>query len=390
MNNTFSCKPFRILRGNAIDQLKQMETKVDCVVTSPPYYNQRRYGTSTRELGRESSVAEYILNLVNVFKAIPLAPWGSIWVNLGDKRGKKGELLRIPHLFAGAMTEAGFFLIDEVVWAKESVQVNGQSVGHCMIEPAARRLNGNGHEPLFRFVLDPKHAWTDMSAVRIPRNNVEDIRYLPETLMRCQTSLQGRNCTNVWNVSMGQTKESHYAVFPAPLIERPVAMTCPLEITAKGPKRRKIVMVHYEEAHPVKRGIGKYSKSEEEIRSMTGRQDTGRRYIPRKPVTLGWEPDLPAIRRGIVLDPFCGTGTTGEVALKLGGRFIGIELYDENAQIAEERCRQSHAQRKADEAKHALVFVPQALAALDDTELDEADYDFNAERTAALHSQPGQ
>ena len=32
----------------------------------------------------------------------------------------------------------------------------------------------------------------------------------------------------------------------------------------------------------------------------SGRQDTGRQYIPRKPVTIGWEPDLPTIRRGIV------------------------------------------------------------------------------------------
>ena len=28
----------------------------------------------------------------------------------------------------------------------------------------------------------------------------------------------------------------------------------------------------------------------------------------------------------LVLDPFCGSGTVGEVALKLGRSFIGIEL----------------------------------------------------------------
>jgi DNA modification methylase len=40
-----------------------------------------------------------------------------------------------------------------------------------------------------------------------------------------------------------------------------------------------------------------------------------------------------------VLDPFCGTATSGEVVLKLGRNFVGIELYDDYAEIAEERCR---------------------------------------------------
>ena len=82
---TFSCEPFYILSGNAIDVLTKLQTKVDCVVTSPPYYQQRNYGTSVSELGREASVTEYISSLVAVFKAIPLNSWGSVWVNIGDK-----------------------------------------------------------------------------------------------------------------------------------------------------------------------------------------------------------------------------------------------------------------------------------------------------------------
>src|SRR6266496_5101868 len=74
-------------------------------VTSPAYYQQRIYGTSTSELGTEPSVAEYIGNLVDVFRAIPLAPWGSIWVNIGDKRAKNGSLLSIPARFRIAMCE---------------------------------------------------------------------------------------------------------------------------------------------------------------------------------------------------------------------------------------------------------------------------------------------
>src|SRR5580692_6784696 len=121
---TFSCEPFSIIRGNAIEVLKQLHTKVDCVITSPAYYQQRVYGTSSSELGREPSVAEYISNLVNVFKSIPFEPWGSVWVNVGDKRGKHGESLCIPERFCIAMNDAGFYRIDSVIWAKESIRID--------------------------------------------------------------------------------------------------------------------------------------------------------------------------------------------------------------------------------------------------------------------------
>jgi len=47
----------------------------------------------------------------------------------------------------------------------------------------------------------------------------------------------------------------------------------------------------------------------------------------------------PCIRAGtteqdLVLDPFLGSGTTGEVALRLGRRFVGIELNDDYVMIA--------------------------------------------------------
>lgn len=38
---------------------------------------------------------------------------------------------------------------------------------------------------------------------------------------------------------------------------------------------------------------------------------------------------------GLVLDPFCGSGTTGVVALENDRSFIGVELVAESAAIAE-------------------------------------------------------
>jgi DNA modification methylase len=41
---------------------------------------------------------------------------------------------------------------------------------------------------------------------------------------------------------------------------------------------------------------------------------------------------------GIVLDPFCGTGTTNLVAMQLGRKSIGIDLSEHYLEYARERC----------------------------------------------------
>jgi site-specific DNA-methyltransferase (cytosine-N4-specific) len=57
-------------------------------------------------------------------------------------------------------------------------------------------------------------------------------------------------------------------------------------------------------------------------------------------------PDLiaPCISLGsnphdLVLDPFLGSGTTGEVSLRLNRRFVGIELNPDYVAIAKDRLR---------------------------------------------------
>ena len=42
---------------------------------------------------------------------------------------------------------------------------------------------------------------------------------------------------------------------------------------------------------------------------------------------------------GVVLDPFCGTGTTSLVAFQFGRKSIGIDMSDEYLEMARRRCR---------------------------------------------------
>jgi len=48
-------------------------------------------------------------------------------------------------------------------------------------------------------------------------------------------------------------------------------------------------------------------------------------------IRMGCPPD------GIVLDPFCGTGTVGEVAVRLGRGYVGIDLCPEWEAAARKR-----------------------------------------------------
>lgn len=357
----FSQYPYAIYTGDAYETIQTLRgTKIDCVVTSPPYFSQRVYGDDGRELGQETRVSDFIDALVRVFNAVDLQPWGSVWVNLGNKRGKKGELLAVPYRFVIAMQDAGWLLIDDVVWAKEIVRVDGTSIGHTMIEPAPGRLNGNGWEPFYRFVRDSDLAWSDTCAVRIPRENCpETHRYLQPTLMGVETMLEGRNCTNVWSINNSRKGNNHFAAYPAELVERPIAMTCPEFVTPEGPCERIVVQTEYDEKRGSKRVFGQYSVAEankirlekdetlltaeevqslDKLRNKSGRMDTARVYTPKYPKTMGWtNAQLPRVP-GIVLDPFGGTGTTGEVAIKLGRRFIGIDLYPDVAARMEKRC----------------------------------------------------
>lgn len=334
---------YKIINGNSLEELKKLEIKVNCVVTSPPYFHKRKYGDSNLEIGNEPSLKEFCNNLANVFDSVPLHPNGSVWVNIGDKRDKDGSLLMVPEQFALTMKEHGWLLVDNVIWAKIFDLEDGTTEGGCMIEPATHRLNGNGYENFYRFVKTKtaKEAWADTCAVRIPRHGQEIIPYLPDTLMKNITSVDGRCLHNVWRIPMGQTKDKHYAVFPPSLVERPIAMSCPMEVcpTCGSPNTRITEMIAYEENRGNKRIFGKYNSASE----ASGRMDCGKQYVPRKPVTTNWQrcncqsPLTP----GTVLDVFCGTGTVGEVALKLGRSFIGIDIYKNFCDIAEERCKKT-------------------------------------------------
>ena len=75
-----------VLVGDALERLRQLPDEyVDTVVTSPPYFNLRDYHVAG-QLGQEGHVDEWVTALVAVGRECRrvLAPYGSLWLNLGD------------------------------------------------------------------------------------------------------------------------------------------------------------------------------------------------------------------------------------------------------------------------------------------------------------------
>lgn len=319
----------RIYCGDTLETVQQFETEsIDCVITSPPYYQLRDYGFAD-QWGLEKTYQEYLdkmLALMAELKRV-LKPTGTMWINLGDsyngnKQGstqgtstslltgkithnqvmvnKKTQqmpdksLMLIPHRFAiRCIDELGLILRNDIIWAKP----NG------MPESVTDRFTKK-HDFFFFFVKQQKYFF-DLDAIREKQSessikrcltpyferNVEDnnvSRMNPNTEKKYRDKVlngMGKNPGDVadfWDITTKPSNEKHYATFNADLIGRPIVAGCPVN--------------------------------------------------------------------GIVLDPFCGTGTTLVRALQLGRKVIGIDGKQEYVKIAEKRI-----QREQNKLKLALV-----------------------------------
>lgn len=114
---------------------------IACIVTSPPYFQMRDYGTGSNQRGLEKNVDSFIKGLVNDMSDCKrvLKDDGSLWVNLGEAV-LDGQYNAIPHRFVIAMMAEGWIFNDEIIWAKYN----------SLFTQAKRTVRS--HEYIFHFV----------------------------------------------------------------------------------------------------------------------------------------------------------------------------------------------------------------------------------------------
>jgi site-specific DNA-methyltransferase (adenine-specific) len=321
-----------ILQGDAAERLAELPSRsVECVITSPPYFAVRDYGVSG-QLGREATIFEWVANLRAVFSELSraLSPWGGVWLNVNDTyshhpregAARKGLLLG-PERLLLALADDGWRLRNRVIWAKSN------PVPHSVTD----RLN-NTYE-FFYFLVRSRYYHFDLDAIREPHRSaplraVKPVAIparAPHSASRLAAYLasgkighrNGRNPGDVWRLPTSSYRGAHFATFPAALVEKPLLASCPEEVcTGCGMP-----------AGGLRRGLG----------SRRG-PVTASHAAP--PCTC----NLP-MRRGVVLDPFFGSGTVGEVAQRHGRDWLGIELSPEYIALARERLGLDRAGRRA-------------------------------------------
>ncbi len=263
----------RILCGDALEQLRTLESEsVHVCVTSPPYYNLRNYETMG-QIGREETPERYIEALVRVFREVRrvLRPDGTLWLNIGDTYMGK-ELMGIPWMLAFALRSDGWILRQDIIWHKSK----------CMPESVRDRCT-RCHEYVF-LLSKSKCYYFDSAAIREPTAESTKVR-LAQNIgqqagstrqpgktngpIKAAGNSQFRNKRDVWTLSTGNFRGAHFAVFPEKLAEPCILAGCPED--------------------------------------------------------------------GIVLDPFTGSGTAGIVAKRLNRNFIGIEINPVYCKLAADR-----------------------------------------------------
>lgn len=302
-----------ILVGDAAERLAGLPpSSVDCVVTSPPYFQLRDYQVRG-QLGMEPTVAGWVAGLRQVCREVArvLVPTGSLFLNLGDsfsRHPKYGaptkSLLLAPERLLLALAQDGWIVRNKLIWAKTNP----------MPSSVTDRLSLT-YEPIY-FLVRQKTYFFDLDAIREPHKSTAAKRArVPQQqppvwagplaasrngLRRARAAGEpghplGKNPGDVWSIATRGFPGAHFATFPPELVRRPILATCPAVVCTACGQGQKI--------------------------------STG---------TLQCDCHAPA-RRGIVLDPFFGTGTVGLVAQELGRDWLGIELNPEYVRLAEER-----------------------------------------------------
>jgi DNA modification methylase len=299
---------YQLIRASA-RQLPLADESVQCVVTSPPYWGLRKYDGEQGEqpFGLEPSLKLYVEHTIEMLRELRrvLKPDGVVFYNIGDSyagggnyrgitsentltakqasnRGATGvhqelgalgkdtgsakakDLCLIPQRIAIAAQEDGWWVRTDVIWHKPNP----------MPESVRDRFT-DAYEHILMLTRSSRYYW-DANACQEPATHAGKVVKL-----------------GAKSLSRGQATA--------------------LNVAASGNGKAKEVLV-------------RETRNMRNVWTFSTQPFKGAHFatfpeeIPRRCIRAATKPG------DTVLDPFCGSGTVGRVALELGRNFIGVDL----------------------------------------------------------------
>ena len=256
-----------IICGDCRDAMAGMPAEsVDLIVTSPPYYNIKRYSDDDTQIGNIGDFEAYISGMLPVWQECErvLAPNGKMAINspLMPMPKKDVETHHNRHMYdinaaiqRSILSHTGLFLMDMYVWNRTN---SARNLMFGSYPYPGNFYSQNTVEFIALYVKDGKPAKRDMAAKESSRlSQAEWVKFTKQ----------------VWDIPVPNKSNEAYGMHPA-LMPEEIAARC--------------------------------------IRLFSFAGD-------------------------VVLDPFCGSGTTLKAAAVLGRRYVGIDISVEYCRISQMR-----------------------------------------------------
>jgi site-specific DNA-methyltransferase (adenine-specific) len=146
----FITEKVKIYNSSCGDLYHLEDESIQTVITSPPYFQMRNYGTGKKQLGLEKEVIDFIMNLCDLFEDTKrvLKNEGSLFVNINDCV-IDGQYQSVPELFLIEMKKRGWRYVDQYLWLKTNVQFTHG------------KRSVRNFEPIFHFVKSSDYFFND-------------------------------------------------------------------------------------------------------------------------------------------------------------------------------------------------------------------------------------
>jgi DNA modification methylase len=320
-----------VLVGDVRKRLDELPAaSVDCVITSPPYFQLRDYGAKA-QIGIEPDVERWVDELRLVMRGVTrvLKPTGSVWLNVGDSYSghvrygapAKSLLLGPERLAVGLMAD-GWTVRNRVAWTKPNT-----------MPTSVRDRLASKWEFVYLLTRSRRYHF-DLDAIRVPHRSARRTAHRAGAATQAGGSRRpqwagplagdntglarmkarglvghplGKNPGDAWSIATSSFRGQHFATFPTALVVRPLLASCPERVC---------------------RVCGMpWGRPPTRVRRAGGQR---RSLRPGCGCRGAWQP-------GVVLDPFFGAGTVGLVAEEHGRDWLGIELNPRFARLATRR-----------------------------------------------------